>query len=212
VWPSWCLFASDRTRIRSLPLHPGTNKLGFDMMALFGTQCLDTVAIIADREQAISVSDEDLYDPSKPEFISPATPEEVEKMGALLLAKQIAKLEAHAARRGENAKVAGHYQSVLSSLRSRRETTASKLTSQLGRHARSAPCLVQLQEEHSRPRCRAGSDLLPALSEETPAEFEDMPPLDLDEGAPRINAVRSIPMSARSMAQQPPESLMLAML
>merc|ERR1719343_191039 len=166
------------------------------MMALFGTQCLDTLAIAADREQAISVSDEDhreqamsvsdedVYDPSKPEFISPATPEEVEKMGAHLLAKQIAKLEAHAARRGHDTKVVGHYQNVLSTLRSRRDTIACKL-SQLGRHTRSSPCLVQLDEGQLRPRCGTGSDLLPVLLEETPAEFEDVPPLDLDEGAPR---------------------------
>merc|ERR1740122_511290 len=112
------------------------NSLGFDVMALFGTQCLanaansecdETIEMSELNSESESESEEDLYDPSKPEFISPATPEEVEKIGALLLAKQIAKLEAHAARRGEDTKVVGHYQNVLSTLRSRRETIASKL-------------------------------------------------------------------------------------
>merc|ERR1719195_866670 len=117
-------------------------------MALFGAQCLiDTANSERDETIDVSESDEDRYDPSKPEFISPATPEEVERTGELLLAKQIAKLQAHAARRRGDSNVTGHYHRVLGSLRSQRDTMGCKMMSQASRHARSEPCLVQFQEQ-----------------------------------------------------------------
>merc|ERR1719188_1099204 len=105
------------------------NGFGLDLLAIFGTRCFDNAARSEGDEFIEVSSEEDLYDPSKPEFITPATPEEVKRTGELLLAKQIAKLEAYAARRRGDTKVVGHYHRVLGSLRSRRDAIGCKLTS-----------------------------------------------------------------------------------
>merc|ERR1719471_431106 len=87
---------------------------------------------------------EDLYDPSNPEFIAPATQEEVAETNAKLLAKQIAKLEAYTARRKAESKVAAYYKNVVSTLRSREAAIGAMFKSQWShKRARSQPDLAQ---------------------------------------------------------------------
>jgi len=186
------------------------HNFGFEMMAAMGTQCLVGVATNFELEE-MNLLDSDSYDPSKPEYIVPATQEEVEQANAVLLAQQIAKLGAHAARRRTGSKVVSHYQRVLSTLRSKEECTRSKLTSQLAqRRVRSEPSLLHLDEEvETSAMCGAVSEWLVAVPEESPAEFDDDEFLwTLDEGGhPAVQSVRSCPTWMRhSMTQLNSES------
>lgn len=119
--------------------------------------------------------EEDQYDPSNPEFIAPASQEEVDSTNAKLLEKQIAKLESYAARKrsaigpdlAKSCKVVHHYQNVLNSMKT--EVPAPRQRSSLKglRGIQSAPDLQLLgQFSESRPRHRVHSDELEDISEE----------------------------------------------
>merc|ERR1712217_594062 len=121
------------------------------------------------------------------------TEEEVEQANAVLLTQQIAKLEAHAARRQAGSKVVSHYQSVPSTLRSTEASTRSKLKHKFShRRVRSEPTAVLVAEVETAGRCRANSDWLLTVPEESAAEFEnDMLRSNRDEGSPVVCVVRS---------------------
>lgn len=181
-------------------------KLGLDMVAMMGAQCFENVLanLNGDDDEIVTRSglpedddleaDSDPYDPSKPEYISPATQEEVDRTNAVLLAKQIAKLEAYATRRRAESRVARHYDTVLSSWRGGEAAAGGKPRSPLsGRRVQSEPSLVQLEETSVRSRCHAASDGFAAMLEEcSPTSCaEEMPGFALDEDdSPVVSAVR----------------------
>lgn len=170
------------------------DKFGLDVLAMMGSQC-QTSQVASIEHDDVAVTDEELYDPSNPENIAPATQEEVEKTNAMLLAKQIAKLEAYTARRRAESKIAAHYTSVVSTLRSREAAISAMFKSQLShRRARSQPDLVQVEEVGSALKCRANSEALAAVPEDVSAAFEeDLESLTPDDELPVVNVVRSCP-------------------
>jgi len=135
---------------------------GVELISMLQSQCLeggvakfvidellqpegDAYDLGGDRCDSLALFEDDPYDPSKPEYIAPATQEEVERVNAQLLAKQIAKLEAHTARRRRSSRpdVILHYQSVLNALRSREPVVRGALASDLAyRRTHSAPNLA----------------------------------------------------------------------
>lgn len=183
-------------------------KFGLEMVAMMGAQCFenwveslngdDDEIVATDVEQDDDFeADSDPYDPSKPEYISPATQEEVDRTNAVLLAKQIAKLEAYATRRRAESRVARHYDTVLSSWRGSEAAAGGKPRSPLsGRRVQSEPSLVQLEETFVRLRCHAASDGFAAMLEEcSPSSCaEEMPGFALhEEDSPVVSAVRGCP-------------------
>merc|ERR1719330_612862 len=109
----------------------------------------------ADVDAYPSEADTDPYDPAKPEYIAAATPDEIEKTNAVLLGRQIAKLEAYNKRRkSKEPSLEGHYESVLDQWRE--DGARVMFKSQLkDRRAHSEPNLVQLEALSTGQRCRA---------------------------------------------------------
>jgi len=107
--------------------------------------------------------EDDEYDPSSPQFIAPASLEEVESTNARMLAQQIAKLESYAARKrsslntevASNDKVVHHYQSVLETMKHTASTSSSSGGARRAANLRciqSAPDLQDLMLQAQRPR------------------------------------------------------------
>lgn len=90
-----------------------------EMFGMTGTQIFD-IMVANPQHEEVSTDVADEYDPSRPEFIARASSVEVARANAMLLGRQITKLESHAARRrsASRGKVVGHYESVLSKLTS----------------------------------------------------------------------------------------------
>lgn len=158
---------------------------GLELIRMMQSQCLkvdDFMASEADAQDSSDLDadlcdslalDEDPYDPSKPEYIVPATDEEVEQANAALLAKQIAKLEAHIARRSE-VKVIVHYLSVLRTLRNRERATGGSSDAQMAhRRSRSQPILCQTEDTSRRVRWRAVTASFAEFDDESGDVHED---------------------------------------
>lgn len=188
------------------------HKFGFEMVGIMGSQCINNVAasfqgeeIAHDAGSDLAKARADSYDPMKPENIIPATEEEVERANSILLSKQIAKLEAHAARRRSEPKVVLHYNSVVDTLRSREAMVGSKLRSKLShRRIRSEPNFAYSDEAFGSSRRRADSDApAPVIEEEAPlATVEEEFMATPDEDLPAVNIVRACATPVRASVAQ----------
>jgi len=149
--------------------------LDIDMLTMC-RESMDAFGFEYDSPAMAEATQAELYDPSKPEFITPATLEEVEALDADLLAKQIARLERHASRRKSNpeCRVASHYEHVASSLRGMEARLGCNRgkTKRTHRRVVSAPDWPRPDEAVDRPRCRSHSQALVSVSE-LPSEEEE---------------------------------------
>jgi len=100
----------------------------------------------------------DEYDPRKPEYIAPATEEEVEETDAKLLAQQIRKLETFARRGGpmvEKAQIIDHYVQVAQVLRSEEAVIATRARRRAHSEGQVEALLALNQDEAVAPRRRS---------------------------------------------------------
>jgi len=115
--------------------------LGLEWFIVMGNQCLESPP----RQVEESTMDVDDYDPRKPEYISEATQEQVEKSNAELLSRQIAKLEAATLHRKERGcKVVRHYTSVVETLREKETAIMGKF----GRRGKFSHARVRSEPVH----------------------------------------------------------------
>jgi len=172
--------------------------VGIDFLFAIGVQqCLG--ALEGTRE-----AKEEDYDPRKPEYIAPATPEEVERHNAHLLAKQIARLEASAMTHSKAAqlahdKVAQHYQHVAETLKSKQVVLGGHARNYSHVRIRSEPNMPlpqglqgqQLRQSWSvgRERRRANTDCWATPLEESQEALDELES-PLEEMMPPVNSVR----------------------
>lgn len=154
------------------------------MLSLLSASCLSIPNLVpdlhSDADRGKFSADE--YDPSKPEFIATASQEEVDRTNARMLAQQIAKLEAHAAKRRQAGKAVSHYESVVESLKSRATMQRSGTGVQT---TQSEPNLKSLGQLYTGRR-RVESEELPVVDEQGSGNPNG------DE-APTVNAVPRCP-------------------